>query len=590
MTEDTNENPSFLATLFSRENLMIAGAFLVIFVITALLANQTINDTLQQDTTSDVFGDVEDIGDEVYDELETIQEDTDDVLGGISATSDVEAFLAAVNSTFDEDVRAFVETIGLYQANADALILRFEQITIQDDDGDEEIEWQASAVDDATVPAGLADLSLEGDDTFWHVGEEGVQYIAPLQTEDDSVAFVYANVTRETLTALLTEGAVGEDLFLDTQSGYALLMTADNTVLAQYNQSASSDQASAILGTLTEENFDEDNDVYTVEDDALIGESTLIATLESDFNEWIVVGAFPTSETPSQSLVDSTVNLFDASELGDTISLMVADAFTFLNEDAGWIFRGFKDAIQGVIDAFESVLLSTHWSIVIFATTVVAAFSGGRRVATLSLFCMFIIGLLGLWDDTMTTLAMLLTSMAFCIVVGIPIGILASRNDRVNEIVRSVLDAMQTIHPFVYLVPIAILFGIGTVPGTIATIIFALPPMVRLTNLGIRQVPEDVIEAAKSFGSNDWQLLRDVQIPLAMPSIMAGVNQTLMLSLSMVVIVALIAGGGLGQEIYNAIQNQNIGRAVVAGTVVLLLAVVIDRISQSGSNPRQTAE
>jgi glycine betaine/proline transport system permease protein len=289
-------------------------------------------------------------------------------------------------------------------------------------------------------------------------------------------------------------------------------------------------------------------------------------------------------------LLESTEKLFEVSEVGTTVSLAVEKAVDFLNEDAGWLFRGMRWPIEQAIDTIEDVLLATPWYLVILATAVVAALVAGRQVAYVAAGGMFVIGLLGLWELTMTTTAMLLTSMAFCVIVGIPVGIWSARNDRVNEIVRGILDAMQTIHPFVYLVPIVVLFGIGKVPGTIATIIFALPPMVRLTNLGIRQVPEDVVEAGKAFGSSDWQLLRDIQIPLALPSIMAGVNQTLMLSLSMVVIVALIAGGGLGQEIYRAIGRADTGRAVNAGVAVLLLAVVVDRISQGRSNSRLTDE
>ena len=183
----------------------------------------------------------------------------------------------------------------------------------------------------------------------------------------------------------------------------------------------------------------------------------------------------------------------------------------------------------------------------------------------------------------MTTLAMVLTALLFSIVIGVPLGIWASRSERVDSTTRVILDGMQTIHPFVYLVPIVMLLGIGQVPGTIATIIFALPPIVRLTNLGIRQVSAEVVEAGRAFGSSDRQILFDVQIPLAMPTIMAGLNQTLMLSLSMVVIVALIAGGGLGAEILRSVGRLDIGRAMNAGLSVLILAIVLDRISQGKS-------
>ena len=188
--------------------------------------------------------------------------------------------------------------------------------------------------------------------------------------------------------------------------------------------------------------------------------------------------------------------------------------------------------------------------------------------------------LLGYWELTMETLAMVLSAMLISVVLGIPLGIAASRNDKLDQALRLVLDGMQTIHPFVYLVPIVMLLSIGNVPSIIATIIFALPPIVRLTNLGIRQVPKETVEAGRSFGASERQLLWDVQVPLALPTIMAGLNQTLMLALSMVVIAALIAGGGLGQEILRSVGRLDIGRAVTSGLAVLVLAIVLDRVSQ----------
>jgi glycine betaine/proline transport system permease protein len=211
----------------------------------------------------------------------------------------------------------------------------------------------------------------------------------------------------------------------------------------------------------------------------------------------------------------------------------------------------------------------------------------GWKLGLGSALLLVLIGLLGYWELTMTTISIILTALFVCIVIGVPLGILAASNDTVENIIRPMLDAMQTIHPFVYLVPVVIFFGIGEPPGTLATIVFALPPIVRLTNLGIRQVPGDVVEAGKSFGSSDRQLLFDVKLPLALPTIMAGLNQTLMLALSMVVIVALIAGGGLGQAIFRAVNNNDIGTAVQSGLVVVLLAILLDRISQIGQ--RSTA-
>ncbi|QFI53659.1 glycine betaine/L-proline ABC transporter permease ProW [Aeromonas simiae] len=198
------------------------------------------------------------------------------------------------------------------------------------------------------------------------------------------------------------------------------------------------------------------------------------------------------------------------------------------------------------------------------------------------------IGLIGAWSDAMVTLALVLTSLFFCLLIGLPLGILLARSERAGRWVQPLLDAMQTTPAFVYLIPIVMLFGIGNVPGVVVTIIFALPPLVRLTMLGIRQVPADLVEAAHSFGANPRQLLFKVQLPLAMPTLMAGVNQCLMLSLSMVVIASMIAVGGLGQQVLRGIGRLDMGMAAIGGVGIVLLAIVLDRLTQAlGRNPRQ---
>jgi len=181
----------------------------------------------------------------------------------------------------------------------------------------------------------------------------------------------------------------------------------------------------------------------------------------------------------------------------------------------------------------------------------------------------------------MVTLSLVFTSVFFCLMIGLPMGIWISHNDRASFILRPVLDAMQTTPAFVYLVPVVMLFGIGNVPGVVVTIIFALPPLIRLTNLGIRQVPKDLIEVSKSFGATPWQMLFKVQLPVAMPTIMAGINQTLMLALSMVVFASMIAVGGLGQMVLRGIGRLDMGLASIGGVGIVLLAVVLDRITQA---------
>jgi len=254
------------------------------------------------------------------------------------------------------------------------------------------------------------------------------------------------------------------------------------------------------------------------------------------------------------------------------------------------VFDGIKLITQVVLNNLEKFLLWLPWWVVLISIILVAWRLASVRVAIFSGAAMYFIGTLGLWELCMSTLALIASAVLISIVLGVPIGILSARSDRVDNIVRPVLDVMQTMPAFVYLIPALMFFGIGKVPGVIATVIFAVPPSVRLTNLGIRQVPKDLVEAAHTFGSTGMQLLVKVQIPLALPSIMAGINQTIMLSLSMVVLAAMIAAGGLGREVIMALGQVDIGRGFVAGTAIVLVAMILDRVTQSLGKKRQTNE
>jgi glycine betaine/proline transport system permease protein len=238
--------------------------------------------------------------------------------------------------------------------------------------------------------------------------------------------------------------------------------------------------------------------------------------------------------------------------------------------------------IDTLLTVFTDFLIWVPWPIVVVAVAAIGWVARNWKVGIGSGVALLAIGFLGpdYWDLAMETFAMIITAVFFCIVLGMPLGIIAARSDRADGAIRPALDAMQTIHPFVYLLPAVFFFGIGTVPGVIVTVIFAMPPMVRLTNLGIRQVPSDVVEAARAFGTRDFQLLREIQLPLARPTILAGLNQSLMLSLSMVVIAALIAAGGIGQAIVRGVQNADNAQAGTSGIAVLLIALILDRLSQ----------
>ncbi|MCJ7800342.1 MAG: glycine betaine/L-proline ABC transporter permease ProW, partial [Polaromonas sp.] len=267
---------------------------------------------------------------------------------------------------------------------------------------------------------------------------------------------------------------------------------------------------------------------------------------------------------------------------------------SWINQGLDWVVDNFRPFFQTVRVPIDSTLTSVEGLLQSVPSLAMIAFIGllawqfaGRALALGAIVSLLLVAMLGIWPEAMVTLSLVLTSLAFCLVVGLPVGILLASSDRAMRLTRPLLDAMQTTPAFVYLVPVVMLFGIGNVPGVIVTIIFALPPLIRLTNLGIRQVRPDLIEAARAYGASPLQMLTKVQLPLAMPSIMAGVNQTLMLSLSMVVIASMIAVGGLGQMVLRGIGRLDMGLATVGGLGIVLMAITLDRITQSLGQPRR---
>lgn len=259
----------------------------------------------------------------------------------------------------------------------------------------------------------------------------------------------------------------------------------------------------------------------------------------------------------------------------------------YIQNGVDWLVENYRDFFQVIKIPVEKSLEGFDWLfnvlpplLMIFLFAIVAWKYSGKRLAIFTIASFVLIGLLGLWQDAMTTLSMVLVSVIFCAVIGIPLGILSGRNDKFEALLRPLLDAMQTTPAFVYLVPVVMLFSIGAVSGVLATIIFAMPPIIRLTSLGIRQVHPELVEAGVAFGATPWQVLVRVQIPQAWPSIMAGLNQTIMMSLSMVVIAALIGAGGLGFPVFQGLNNLDIGLASIGGLGIVLMAIVLDRITQ----------
>ena len=244
------------------------------------------------------------------------------------------------------------------------------------------------------------------------------------------------------------------------------------------------------------------------------------------------------------------------------------------------LFKKISAPIDTVLNSLDSLFNFIPFPIILLIFIFFAYRTNGLKFAIFSFVSLVFIDLVDLWSESMTTLAMIFTAVIFCMLIGIPLGILASRSNTFEIILRPILDIMQTIPSFVYLIPVVMLFGVGLTPGVVATIIFALPPIIRLTNLGIRQVGKGFKEAGSSLGLTKFLILLKIEIPLSLKTIMAGVNQTLMLALSMVVIAALIGAGGLGLTVYIALGRLDVGSAVIGGTGIVILAIILDRITQ----------
>lgn len=253
-------------------------------------------------------------------------------------------------------------------------------------------------------------------------------------------------------------------------------------------------------------------------------------------------------------------------------------------------FRAAQWPVDQVLQGLDALLQAVPFVVMVLIVAMIASRTTSWITTIFAILALLLLELLGLWPETMTTLAMTMTAVFFCALIGIPLGILSAASDLFEAIMRPILDIMQTIPPFVYLVPIVMLFGVGIVPGVIATIVFAVPPIIRLTNLGIRQVRSEVVEAGYAFGATRREVLFDIQIPMALRTIMAGLNQTLMLALSMAVIAALIGAGGLGLTVYTGLGRLDVGRAFLGGLGIVLLAIILDRITQGLGQPPNKQE
>ncbi len=295
---------------------------------------------------------------------------------------------------------------------------------------------------------------------------------------------------------------------------------------------------------------------------------------------------FPTTVAQVQSSDGSTS--FPRS-LRDVTGDAIDGGTKVLTTNGRWLFEGIKDGITYALLYIEGGLKWLPWPAVVLGL-VLAAFAVGRwGLMAFAGFAFLFIGFMGLWEPTMDTIALMVVAVILSVGIGLPLGVVGARNQTADRIMRPILDGMQTMPSFVYLIPGILFFGLGKPAGIFATIIYAVPPVIRLTNLGIRQVSPETVEAARSFGASPLQILSKVQIPMALPTIMAGINQTTMMALAMVTIASMVAAGGLGDNVLRAIQKNEVGNGVIAGLSIVFMAIVIDRLTQAVARSRQEA-
>lgn len=265
-----------------------------------------------------------------------------------------------------------------------------------------------------------------------------------------------------------------------------------------------------------------------------------------------------------------------------TIKKSIDNSFREFSRSYGDSIEVFFYPLKVLMNWVEFALVSAPWPLAMFVLAgAVFYLTRNKKLCAWTVVYMIFIGAFGLWEDTMYTLSLVLVSAMLSVVIGIPIGIWMSRKDRVQNFINPILDVMQTIPIFVYLIPVVMLLGLGKIPGVIAMTIYAVPPIIRLTNLGLRQVGIGMIEAALSMGMKPYQILWTIELPLSKKSILAGTNQTIMMAISMVVIASMIGVQGLGVSVLQAVQNQYIGSGIISGTAIVGLAIILDRVVQN---------
>ena len=298
---------------------------------------------------------------------------------------------------------------------------------------------------------------------------------------------------------------------------------------------------------------------------------------------------FPTTVSSSEVATTGAGTVKLTKTYRDVTSAAINDAVKWVTREGNWLFGGLKTAVTYALLYIETGLEWLPWPAVVLGLALLSFAVGRWPLTVFTSLALLFAGFMGLWGNMLDTIALMVVAVLLSVGVGFPLGVLAARNRMIDSFMRPVLDGMQTMPSFVYLLPGILFFGLGKPAGIFATIIYAVPPVIRLTNLGIRQVSPETVEAARSFGASPLQLLLKVQVPMALPTIMAGINQTTMMALAMVTIASLVAAGGLGDNVLRALQKNDSGTGAIAGLTIVFLAIIIDRLTQAAARRQQEA-
>ena len=316
------------------------------------------------------------------------------------------------------------------------------------------------------------------------------------------------------------------------------------------------------------------------------GAIAVVAVLGVGLLVWGPAMDFPTTVS-SQASSDGSIVL-DRS-VRDVTGKAVDDAVDWMTREGAWLFDGLSTAVTHAIINIEKVLKWLPWPAVVIGLALLSFAVGRWSLLAFTSLALLFIGFMDLWENMIDTVALMVVAVAVSMSIGLPLGVLGARSRMADNVMRPILDGMQTMPSFVYLLPGILFFGLGKPAGIFATIIYAVPPVIRLTNLGIRQVSAETVEAARAFGASPMQILVKVQIPMALPTIMAGINQTTMMALAMVTIASMVAAGGLGDNVLRALQKNQPGNGAIAGLAIVFLAIIIDRLTQSIARSREEA-